>query len=184
MLTAERLLSGKLWASPLAYKQNMFLSGTGSPWSLLLLLLPLSRSPSLLVCVFFFFSCDVIFSLSSHSLLFPEAVSGMNASLFLSLPCFPKVHRWLWMSSSFTLCLTFLGFNEKSRSRLGHPHFISSFHFDDVQIQYQSWSSLLETLLPLWAIMLLFLFPLETPLHWHCTVQNHSTECTVGMGTP
>lgn len=139
----------------------MFLSGTGSPWSLLLFLLPLPLLP-LLVCVFF--SCDVIFSLSSHSLLFPEAVSGMNASLFLSLPCFPKVHCWMWMLSSFTLCLTFLGFNEKSRSCLGHPHFISSFHFDDVQIQYQSWSSLLETVLPLWAIMLLFSFLLNQHL--------------------
>lgn len=116
----------------------------------------------LLVCVFFFF--DVIFSLSSHSLPFPEAVSGMNASLFLSLPCFPKVHCWMWMLRGFTLCLTFLGFNEKSRSRLGHPHFISSFHFDDVQIQYQSWSSLLETVLHLWAIMLLFSYLLKRHL--------------------
>lgn len=55
MLTAERLLSGKLLASPLAYKQSMFLSGAGSPWSLMTLLLLLSPSfLPLLVCVFFF----------------------------------------------------------------------------------------------------------------------------------
>lgn len=48
----------------------------------------------LLVCIFFFF-CDVILSLSSLSLLFPEAVSGMNASLFLSLHRFPKVRSWM-----------------------------------------------------------------------------------------
>ena len=55
MLTAERLLSGKLWASPLAYRQNMFLSGAGSPWSLMpLLLLSLPPPPPPSLSVFFF----------------------------------------------------------------------------------------------------------------------------------
>lgn len=62
----------------------------------------LPPSPSPCLCAFFFF-CDVIFSLSSHSLLFPEAVWGMNASLFLSLHCFPKLPDWMRMSSTNTL---------------------------------------------------------------------------------
>lgn len=55
-LTVERLLGGKLRASPLAYRQNMFLSGAGSPWSLMtLLLLLLLPAFSLFLSVFFFF---------------------------------------------------------------------------------------------------------------------------------
>ena len=92
---------------------------------------------------FFFFFCDVIFSLSSHSLLFPEAVSGMNASLFLSLRCFPKVRYWMWMLSSFTLCLTFSVHMEEEVGGGGHVWANYAlcnytFHFEYVLTEFHS----------------------------------------------
>lgn len=88
-LTAQRFLSDKLQAFPLAYRHNMFLNGTGRvtlisdnspppplPAGLSLIL---SCSPCLFcVCV-----CDVIFSLSSHSLQYPEALWDERLIVFV-----------------------------------------------------------------------------------------------------
>lgn len=123
MLTAQRLPSGKLQASPLAYRQNMFLSGAGSPWSLMtLLLLLLSVSFSLSLSVFFFF----FVMLSFHSP--PTHCCSLKLSRGWTPHCFCPCARFsksamldVDVEQLRTLFDLFL-FNKEEGSRLGQLH--------------------------------------------------------------